>query len=127
MHIWINTVKGKSIKLEVEDTSETIDIKIHGDTTRKLVLVLDPESGPGKDEVMRIFVSTLKGKTFNLEVNGSDTIRKVKYMIHDQGGPLVDKRRLIFKGKLLEDTHTVADYNIKTDSNLVIMSEHCVC
>ncbi|CAL9218895.1 unnamed protein product [Arabidopsis halleri] len=118
-------VKGKTINLEVEDSSETIDIKILGEPTRQLVLGLDPGSGQG--EVMMIYVSTLKGKTFNLEVKGSETIKQVKNMIHDQGGPPVNKQRLMFQGRMLADGQTIADCNIKTDANIVMMWEQCGC
>ncbi|EOA39322.1 hypothetical protein CARUB_v10012361mg [Capsella rubella] len=102
MQITLTTVKGKDINLEVEDSSDTIDLKIHG-PTRHLVLGLGADPGPGP--VMRIFVSTIKEKTFILEVKGSDTIRNLKAMIHDQA----------------------ADYNIKPGANLVVMQSGCIC
>ncbi|CAH8255595.1 unnamed protein product [Arabidopsis lyrata] len=76
---------------------------------------------------MMIFVSTLKGKTFDLEVKGSETIKQVKNMIHDHGGPPVNKQRLMFQGRMLADGQTIADCNIKTDANIVMMSEQCGC
>ncbi|AAD25769.1 Belongs to the PF/00240 Ubiquitin family [Arabidopsis thaliana] len=85
MKILIKTEKGKTINLELEDSSETIDIKIHAEPTRQLVLGLG--QGP-QGEMMSIFVSTLKGKTFNLEVKGSEIIQQVKNMIHDQVPPV---------------------------------------
>ncbi|XP_019099525.1 PREDICTED: polyubiquitin-like [Camelina sativa] len=118
MQISLTTVKGKNINLEVEDSSDIIDLKIHG-PTRQLVLGLGPDPGPGA--VMRIFVSTIKEKTFILEVKGSDTIKNVKTMIHDQGGPPVDQLNLNFHGTKLENSRTIADYNIRPHANLVIM------
>lgn len=94
--------------------------------TRQLVLGLGP-AGSGQGEVMMIFVSTLKGKTFDLEVKGSETIKQVKNMIHDHGGPPVNKQRLMFQGRMLADGQTIADCNIKTDANIVMMSEQCGC
>ncbi|CAA7018500.1 unnamed protein product [Microthlaspi erraticum] len=124
MQISFKTVKGKSINLEVEDSSETIDLKIHGPICQ---LDLDLGSDLGPDAAMRIFVSTIKEKTFILEVKGSDTIKKVKTMIHDQGGPPWNKLSLNYLGTKLSNTRTVADYNIKPDSNLVIMQSGCIC
>ncbi|XP_019091182.1 PREDICTED: polyubiquitin-B-like [Camelina sativa] len=195
MQISLTTVKGKNINLEVEDSSDIIDLKSHGPTrqlvlglgpdpgpgavmrifvstikektfilevkgsdtiknvktmihdqggppvdqlnlnfhgtklenrpTRQLVLGLGPDPGPGA--VMRIFVSTIKEKTFILEVKGSDTIKNVKTMIHDQGGPPVDQLNLNFHGTKLENSRTIADYNIRPRANLVIMQSGCIC
>ncbi|CAF1974970.1 unnamed protein product [Brassica napus] len=72
MQISIKTVEGKNIKLEVEDSSKPVDLKIYG-PTRQLVLGLNPDAYPTQDAVMRIFVSTIKEKTFILQVKGSDT------------------------------------------------------
>ncbi|CAN7050122.1 unnamed protein product, partial [Brassica rapa subsp. trilocularis] len=124
--ISIKTVEGKSINLEVEDSSKPIDLKIYG-PIRQLVLGLNPDAYPTQDAVMRIFVSTIKEKTFILQVKGSDTIKKVKTMIHDQGGLPVDQLNLNFLGTTLENRRTVAYYNIKPDSNLVIVQRGCIC
>ncbi|WZZ04129.1 hypothetical protein YC2023_090050 [Brassica napus] len=124
--ISIKTVEGKSINLEVEDSSKPIDLKIYG-PIRQLVLGLNPDAYPTQDAVMRIFVSTIKEKTFILQVKGSDTIKKVKTMIHDQGGLPVDQLNLNFLGTTLENSRTVAYYNIKPDSNLVIVQRGCIC
>ncbi|XP_033131049.1 polyubiquitin-D-like [Brassica rapa] len=126
MQISIKTVEGKSINLEVEDSSKPIDLKIYG-PIRQLVLGLNPDAYPTQDAVMRIFVSTIKEKTFILQVKGSDTIKKVKTMIHDQGGLPVDQLNLNFLGTTLENSRTVAYYNIKPDSNLVIVQRGCIC
>ncbi|KAG2320842.1 hypothetical protein Bca52824_014055 [Brassica carinata] len=126
MQISIKTVEGKNINLEVEDSSNTIDLKVHG-PTRQLVLGLNPDAYPSPDAVMRIFVSTIKEKTFILQVKGSDTIKKVKTMIHDQGGLPVNQLNLNFLGTKLENSRTVAYYNIKPDSNLVIVQRGCIC
>ncbi|CAN6841087.1 unnamed protein product [Brassica oleracea] len=124
--ISITTVEGKNINLEVEDSSKPIDLKING-PIRQLVLGLNPDAYPTQDAFMRIFVSTIKEKTFILQVKGSDTIKKVKTMIHDQGGLPVDQLNLNFLGSTLENRRTVAYYNIKPDSNLVIVQRGCIC
>ncbi|XP_006304977.2 ubiquitin-NEDD8-like protein RUB1 [Capsella rubella] len=127
MEILVKTVKGKTINLEVDDSSETIDIKIYGEPISQVVMHLAPGSAPVQCAAIKIFVSTLKGKTFNLEVKGSETIKQVKNMIHDQGGPPVGKQTLLLQGVRLADSRTIAHYNIKTGANLVVMSELCGC
>ncbi|ESQ30019.1 hypothetical protein EUTSA_v10012342mg [Eutrema salsugineum] len=71
MHISIETVKGKNINLEVKDSSQTIDLKIHG-PTRQLIL----RPGPGRDAAMMNFLSTFEGETFSPVVKDSRPLKK---------------------------------------------------
>ncbi|KAJ5079290.1 a-macroglobulin complement [Anaeramoeba ignava] len=65
-----------------------------------------------------IFIKTLTGKVFTIEVNPDDTITKVKEKIQDQEGILANQQRLIFSGKPLNDDKTLSDYQIKKGSSL---------
>lgn len=56
MQIYIKTLKGKSINLEVEDSSKFIDLKFLGEPMRELVLRLGPVPDPSPSGVIRIFV-----------------------------------------------------------------------
>ncbi|XP_010263555.1 PREDICTED: ubiquitin receptor RAD23c-like isoform X2 [Nelumbo nucifera] len=73
---------------------------------------------------MKIFVKTLKGTHFEIQVNPEDTVADVKKNIETVQGPDVypaGQQMLIHQGKVLKDATTLDENKVSENSFLVIM------
>jgi hypothetical protein len=77
-----------------------------------------PPAMPLPPGTMQMFVRTLTGKTVTVTARPADTIEmfKERYRLIEHTPP--DQQRMIFAGVQLEDSRTLADYNILPESTL---------
>ena len=62
------------------------------------------------------FVRTLKGNLITLDLNCNDTILNIKRKIQNKEDIPIEKQRLIYNCRQLEDDKTILDYQIKSES-----------
>ncbi|CAL6064462.1 Ubiquitin [Hexamita inflata] len=65
---------------------------------------------------MQIFVRTLTGKNITLDVEPTDTIQNLKTKIQEKEATIPVNQCYIFDGKKLDDTRTLAYYNIQKEA-----------
>ncbi|PRQ58423.1 putative ubiquitin [Rosa chinensis] len=132
MQIFVKTITGKTITLEVESSGTIDDVKARIQDQKMLIFegkqLKDREALANydirKDSTlylllgMQIFVRTQTGKRIRLTVESYDKVHMVKDRILDELGIQIEVQRLIYAGKQLGDWRTLADCSIQNESTL---------
>ena len=80
----------------------------------------EPNS-PCCENLMQVIVKTLSGKCITVNVSNTALISDVKKEIEEKVKIPCAQQRLIFAGKLLVDTNTLADYSVQQASTVQLV------
>ena len=70
---------------------------------------------------MKLTFKDLKQQKFVIEAEPEETIGQVKEKIFSEKGWEASQQKLIYSGKILQDTNTVESYNIEEKGFIVCM------
>ncbi|KAJ9106032.1 hypothetical protein QFC20_004092 [Naganishia adeliensis] len=73
--------------------------------------------------MVKLTIKTVQNKMFHVEADETETIADVKSKIKESQGFAVEAQKIIYAGKILPDTSSVGQHNIKEKDFLVVMAK----
>lgn len=74
-------------------------------------------------QTIQIMAKTISHMTYTMNCELQDTVYNLKQKIQDFSGNIIESQTLFFKGSILMDGHTLADYAFKDgDSVYLVLS-----
>lgn len=104
----------------LEDAMTVNSYNLSNETTLHLLVHAESTDVVESGELAEIFVRTLAGKVMSLRVGMSDTMGDIKAKIQRTEGVACGQQRLLLKGKPLDDSVILRDYNIETESTFYL-------
>merc|ERR1711972_1221872 len=74
--------------------------------------------GDKNRKTFQLFVKTLTGTSYPLDVASTDPIEFVKAMLEEKAGHAPEQMRLVFAGREMANGTTLGDYSIRKESTL---------
>lgn len=71
-------------------------------------------------ELIEVFIKTLQHRTLTIFIRPKSSVAELKAKIHKEEGIPVEKMRLIYAGRQLEDDYAITNYGIRQHSTIHI-------
>jgi hypothetical protein len=114
----LDQIRNQDQQQKEEKNDQDREAEKEGETKKEV----KTEEEAKKADTFRVFVKSLSGVTFSLEVTADMTVLQFKEAVTKLNGVVPDDQRLVFAGKQLEDIRTLTSYNVEKDSTIHLIS-----